>query len=93
MISIIQSKKECFCCKTDVGLEDHHIFFGPLRKTSEKWGLKVWLCAKHHKGDYSPHQVKDFDNTLKELAQKIFLIEHTQTEWMDIKKGIGKNYL
>ena len=52
--SIIQAEKECYICrrwyavKTTRGLEEHHILNGPLRSFSERHGLKVWLCHRHH---------------------------------------------
>ena len=41
--SILQKDKECFLCTRMQDLEQHHIFGGPNRKWSEKYGLKVWL--------------------------------------------------
>lgn len=94
MISIIQNDKRCYICAKEVGLELHHCFFGANRKVSEKWGLKVWLCKEHHTGDYSPHHNEKFDKSLKVLAQQKWMDNGgTIEEWMDIKVGIGKNYL
>jgi len=91
--SILQNNKECYICHTTKNLEAHHIFFGPDRKTSEKLGLKVWLCQDHHRGDYSPHQDKDFDLELKQMAEVEFLKSGNLGQWMDVKNGIGRNYL
>jgi hypothetical protein len=56
MNSILQDKKECFRCHNADQLEIHHIFFGNAnRKLSERDGLKVYLCAKHHRGVYGVH--------------------------------------
>ena len=52
--SILQTGHYCYLCKrqynllTVRGLEEHHIWGGPLRGLSERNGLKVWLCHKHH---------------------------------------------
>ena len=58
--SIMQdkSKHRCYICDIFCGdgsvkpyLEEHHVFGGPRRKKSEHYGLKVYLCRKHHTGD------------------------------------------
>ena len=90
---MIRAEKKCFLCGITQGLELHHICFGADRKVSDKLGLTVWLCAEHHRGDYSPHHNKEFDLELKRLAQAEFLKTHSMAEWMDVKAGIGKNYL
>lgn len=85
--------KECYICKTTQGLELHHILFGKDRKVADKWKLTVWLCKKHHTGDYSPHQNAELNLELKQMAQRKFLETGTMEQWMDVKTGIGKNYL
>lgn len=89
MKSILQENKECYTCGSPY-CEDHHIFFGPLRKISERYGLKVWLCTEHHKGNEGPHLNRAFDIFLKKLAQREFLKNHTMDEWM---KEFGRNFL
>lgn len=89
MRSILQEGKDCLICGSPY-TESHHVFFGPNRKVSERLGLKVYLCPKHHRGDYSPHQDRELDLTLKKLAQRRYLETHTMREWM---QEIGKNYL
>lgn len=91
MNSMIQNEKRCFICQTDYGLEEHHIFFGQKnRNQSERYGLKVWLCCKHHRGKTSPHKNIKVDLYLKQIAQTQFEQSHTRAEFMDI---IGRNYL
>ena len=79
MKSIIQDQKECFICginydiETITRLHEHHIFEGTARrKLSEKYGLKVYLCHRHHVTDtkYSIHSQKQLDLELKQLAQR-----------------------
>lgn len=48
MKSIIQNEKECYYCGSRLNLHEHHIFPGRNRNNSEKYGLKIWLCDKHH---------------------------------------------
>ena len=99
MKSIIQDKKECFICRvnydveTTTGLHEHHIFEGHgRRKQSEKYGLKVYLCHRHHNSDtrFGVHFQKQRDLELKQLAQRKFEETHTREEWMLL---MGKNYL
>ncbi len=69
----------------------HHVFGGPNRKNSEKYGLKIPLCNAHH--NMSPegiHNDKDFDLTIKRNAQKIFERKYSHEKFMGI---FGKNYL
>lgn len=52
--SIMQVGRYCYICKKDynlyttTNLEEHHVFGGPLRPLSEHYGLKVYLCHRHH---------------------------------------------
>ena len=91
MKSILQSDRVCYICGRPFGLEMHHILGGTAnRKLSEKYGLKVWLCHRHHTGEdgaqYDPH----LNKLLKMDAQTAFERTHTHAEWMRI---FGKNYL
>lgn len=104
--SIMQSVKECYLCRKDAealeytgelgsdGLEEHHIMFGTAnRQQSEKYGLKVWLCHKHHNEDhglYAVHYNKEVNLRLRMDAETAFLQTHSFKEWMDI---FGTNYL
>lgn len=102
MKSILQDKKEheCYICKNFLGeyrplpfLEEHHIFGGTAnRKLSEKYGLKVYLCDKHHTGSNEAVHAKnnDFDLRLKQIAQVAFERDHSREEFMRI---FGRNYL
>lgn len=89
--SIVQTEKECWFCGARVTLEEHHIFAGAAnRKISEKYGLKVWLCHRHHTGTDGAQYDLDLNLLLKQEAQKAFEVHHTRREWMDL---IRKNYL
>ncbi|EXG84457.1 hypothetical protein K413DRAFT_1198 [Clostridium sp. ASBs410] len=72
--SVLQDTKECYFCHSTYCLEDHHIFFGTSnRKRSEKRGLKVWLCDKHHRYDPDAvHRNRRSDLQLKEMAQTYY---------------------
>ena len=91
MESIIQKERECYICGTTLNLESHHIMHGTSnRKNSEMYGLKVWLCHRHHTGDEGVHFKKDLDLMLKQTAQKEFEKTHTREEFMTI---FGRNWL
>lgn len=36
----------CFLCGKTGWLEEHHVYPGPFRDKSEKYGLKVGLCGE-----------------------------------------------
>lgn len=83
--SILQDRKECFCCGTTLNLERHHVIHGTAgRKIADRLGLTIWLCAEHHRGAYSPHQRRDVDLRYKRFAQLLLL--HAQQ-----RRHAGKN--
>lgn len=89
--SILQEEKECWVCGMQAGLECHHIFAGVAnRKISEKYGLKVWLCQRHHTGSRGAQYDQSLNRQLKEAAQRAFEQRHSHREWMEL---IRKNYL
>ena len=92
MKSIIQTEKECYLCDSTQNLECHHIFFGnALRPISDKHGLKVWLCALHHRDQkHGAHGNREVVLQLKRAAQKAFEKKHGHERFMEI---IGRNYL
>lgn len=92
MESIIQKNKECYKCRTTIGLHSHHCFEGKNRQNSEKYGLKVWLCGKHHNlSNEGVHFNKEFDLELKQLAQTIFCEYYGKTD-DDFIKIFRRNY-
>ena len=89
--SIIQSEKECWFCGARVSLEEHHIFAGVAnRKISEKYGLKVYLCHRHHTGEDGAQYDKEENLQLKRIAQQRFEEIYGHELWMNV---IRKNYL
>lgn len=102
--SIMQKTKECYLCRkaaaecgyfgelSSKGLHRHHVIFGRgYRSLSEKYGLWVYLCPMHHnEGWESVHKNKRINVDLRREAEKLFLQDHTITEWMEI---FTKNYL
>ena len=91
LFSIVQKKKRCWVCGVDHGLEIHHIFGGVAnRRISEKYGLKVWLCAEHHRGDNGAQYNHELNRELKRQAQAAFETIYGHDKWMAL---IMKNYL
>lgn len=89
MRSILQNKDDgCLICGNPY-TEEHHVFFGTAnRKLSEKYGMKVYLCAEHHRGRIGVHQDRDLDLLIKKMAQKKF--EETYTA--DFIETFGRSY-
>ena len=91
--SIIQSTKECFVCGTTYNLHEHHCIYGTAnRKWSEKYGLKVWLCGKHHNlSNEGVHFNNVLDLQLKQLAQECFEKKIGSRE--DFRLYFGRSWL
>ncbi len=74
--------------------QEHHVFYGTAnRKMSEKYGLKVYLCAEHHTYDGGPeavHRNHDIDIRLKGMAQEVFEKEYQE---LNFKTIFGRNYV
>ena len=92
MRSIIQAKQECLVCRTTYNLHSHHCIGGTAnRKQSEKYGLKVWLCVRHHNmSNEGVHFNRELDLKVKRLAQRKFEETHTREEF---RAAFGKSYL
>lgn len=92
MDSILQKSRECLVCRDINNLHVHHVFYGTAnRKNSEKYGMKVYLCPRHHNGsNYSVHFNKMLDLKVKQLAQEAFEKTHTREEFRAI---FGKSWL
>lgn len=95
--SIMQSRRECYVCRkkynvaTVAGLEEHHVLNGPLRPMAERYGLKVWLCHRHHnEPGYSAHFDHHLRLDLKKQAQRDFESLYGHDRWME---ETGKDYL
>ena len=95
--SIMQDKKECYLCRKfynlemQVGLEEHHIFGGYAnRKLSDKYGLVVWLCQKHHN---TPPSGVHFNQANMEILRKDGQRKFEETHSrQDFCKIFGRNY-
>ena len=92
MKSIMQNSKVCYKCNSTKNLHLHHIFFGKNRKKSDKYGIMVYLCWKHHLGNDGVHFNREFDLYLKEIGQKTWQEYYGKTK-DDFIKEFGRNYL
>ena len=78
------------------GLHEHHVMFGGFgsgRKLSEKYGLKVYLCIRHHLADGGPdavHRSKASRELLCKEAQVCFEKNYPNLSFREI---FGKNWL
>lgn len=89
--SIMQKDRACYFCGRLDGLEKHHVFGGVAnRPISEKYGLVVYLCHRHHTGSDGAQYDKEKNLLLKRDAQMAFEMENSRDLWMSL---IGKNYL
>lgn len=93
MNTVLQSEKACYVCGTTYNLHSHHVLFGTSnRKKSEKYGLKVWLCAYHHNmSNDGVHFNKALDLRLKKTAQEYFEEHYGSRE--SFRNEFGRSYL
>ena len=78
------------------GLHEHHVMFGGFgsgRKLSEKYGLKVYLCIRHHLADGGPdavHRSRASRELLCKEAQRCFEKNYPNLSFREI---FGKDWL
>lgn len=91
--SILGSRKgRCYLCGRYGHTEEHHIFGGPNRTLSEKYGLKVYLCLEcHATGKHAVHRDKAVMDELHRQGQEAFEEQlGSRKVFMQI---FGRNYL
>lgn len=91
------TEKKCFLCGRNGSadpLDRHHIFGGPDRKNSEKYGLVVYLCHNdcHIFGREAVHRNASNMLMVKQYGQRKAMQEQGWTVEDFIKK-FRKNYL
>ena len=89
---ITKDMKRCYVCGTPFNIHIHHCIYGTgKRKLSDKYGLIIPLCARHHNlSNEGVHFNKTLDNEIKKEAQKKFKEVYPE---LDFLKIFGKNYL
>lgn len=91
--SIMQNLDEprCYVCGSSRNLEEHHVMSGSAnRRLSERYGLKVLLCAEDHRGALGVHNHYVLKERLEKDAQKAFEALYGHHMWMETFR---KNYL
>lgn len=75
-------------------LDRHHIFGGPYRKKSEKYGLVVYLCHDrcHIFGPEAAHQSPKTMQRIRMYGQRKAMREQGWTV-EDFRREFGKSYL
>mgnify|MGYP001625280602 FL=1 len=86
-------KGVCALCGRYGELECHHLFGGPLRKKSEKYGLVIFLCHScHNEPPNGAHHNAKTMQKLHEYGQRVAMKENGWTI-DDFRKEFYKNYL
>lgn len=88
---------ECWMCGKNGSvdpLERHHIFGGPNRKKSEKYGLVVYLCGNecHRLGKKAVHNNAESMKRLRKYGQELAMNKFGWDVDIFIEE-FGKNYL
>lgn len=79
----------CYFCGTASQLERHHCLFGIHRKKADKFGLWVYLCVEHHRGNSGVHHNHDLARELQAFAQREFEKIYGHDRFM---AEFGRNY-
>ncbi len=91
--SIMQFTKECYITGTTTQLHKHHIYRGPNRTKSEKWGCWVYLRSDwHNMAPYGVHgrDGHDLDLSLKQECQRKFEALYGHEKFVEV---FGRSYL
>lgn len=87
--SILQGDdRKCFITGYEGALDKHHVYHGPRRKASEKWGCWVWLRHDIHMELHTQNPA--LDRMLKRVCQERFEEIYSHEEFMEV---FGKSYL
>ncbi len=81
--------EKCYLCGSYNGIQEHHIFGGPDRKMSEKYGLKVHLCVLCHDRVHGKNG-KPMMDMLHEIGQRAFEETYDREKF---RKEFRKSYL
>lgn len=86
--------RKCFLCGRAGDLDRHHIFGGPFRKKSDRYGLTVDLCHDtcHIFGPGAVHQNQEVMLEVKRYGQRKAMQENGWSK-EDFIREFGKNYL
>lgn len=83
--------RKCFLCGRSGAIQEHHIFPGPLRKWSDRYGLTVDLCPQCHLyGEHAAHVDARTAVKLKRIGQVEFEKAYGAGTFIHT---FGKNYI
>jgi sulfur relay (sulfurtransferase) complex TusBCD TusD component (DsrE family) len=89
---IPQDPNRCYLCGEAAdwrGMHEHHVFGRANRKISEKYGLKVRVCANCHDRVHADSEEREsLQAKLQTIAMKVY-------NWTveDFRKIFGKSYV
>ena len=97
MDSVDSDHPKCWLCGrngTQDHLDVHHIFSGPYRSKSERFGLTVLLCHRrcHINGPSAAHRSPDTAQRLHEYGQRKAMREQGWTI-EQFRQQFGRNYI
>lgn len=88
-----ETMDDCFLCGRYGPVEMHHIFGGPYRKKSTKYGLVIPLCHFcHNEPPNGVHHNRETARLVKQYGQRVAMAENGWTIPQFIAE-FGKNYL
>lgn len=93
MKSILDTRKgECYLCGAVGYTHNHHIFDGPNRNMSTRFGLTVYLCVNcHNLPPNGVHHNIENHRKLQVVAQRAFEERHGSREYFMMM--FGRNYI
>lgn len=87
---LTDDQDHCLICGYEQ-IQRHHVFHGTSnRKLADEDGYWVPLCMDHHTGRRGVHSRPEFNQILKEHAQRVFEQTHTREAFI---RRYGKSYL
>lgn len=75
---------KCHLCGSTRDVQIHHVFGGPFRDKSAKYGLVVPLCRECHEGPHGVHMDAKKMAKLREEGQRKFQEAHPDLDFMAI---------
>ena len=91
--SILQSRKECYVCRTTTNIHIHEVFYGKNRQKSIEDGCCIYLCGKHHnQSNEGIHFNHELDIKVKQTMEKQWIKSNNKTI-EDFITRYGRNYI
>lgn len=88
---ITNDMNHCYLCGSSNWIEVHHIFGGPNRNNSTKYGLVVPLCHYcHNEPPNGVHHNRERMDQIKKIGQEAFVKAYPDKDFLEI---FHKNYL